>query len=105
METKKIISSLCYFSVLFVGGIFPLVVYFASDENEVKTHAKRAFFSHIVPLITIPIAIFAAFLGITGNGTAMLYFIIPAVLICALLTFIVLIWNIIQGIKVLNIKI
>jgi hypothetical protein len=105
MENKKIISSLCYFSVLFVGGIFPLVVYFASDEQEVKVHAKRAFFSHIVPLITIPIAILAAYFGITGNGSAILFFIIPAVLICALLTFIVLIWNIIQGIRVLNLKI
>ena len=104
METKKIVSSLCYFSVLFVGGIFPLVVYFSSEEHEVKSHAKRALFSHIVPLITIPIAILAAYFGITGDGSALLFFIIPAVLICAILTFTVLIWNIIQGIKVLNIN-
>ena len=103
METKKIISSLCYFSVLFVGGVFPLVVYFASEELEIKTHAKRAFFSHIVPLITIPIAVLAAYFGITGNESALIYIIIPAVLICALLTFSVLIWNIVQGIKVLRI--
>ena len=102
METRKIIMSLCYFSVLFVGGIFPLVVYFALDEEEVKTHAKRAFFSHIVPLISIPIAILAAYFGLNGNESALLYMIIPAFLICALLTFSVLIWNIIQGIKVLR---
>jgi hypothetical protein len=101
METNKIISSLCYFSVLFIGGIFPLVVFFASDDPEVKKHAKRAFLSHIVPIITIPFAIVAAFFGINGNEAAMLYILFPTVIICIILTLVVLIWNIVQGIRVL----
>lgn len=102
MDTNKIISSLCYFSVLFVAVLFPIVVYFASDELEVKNHAKRAFISHLVPLITVPVAILAAIWGITGNETAMLYIIFPAFIICIILTLIVLIWNIVQGVKVLT---
>lgn len=104
VELNKIISALSYFSVLFFGGIFPLIVFFASDDGEVKKHAKRAFLSHIIPLITVPFVIWAIILGITGHESSVPFVLIPTLLVCFLLDFTVFAWNIIQGIKVLKEK-
>lgn len=102
MDTKKVLAALSYFSVLFLQGLFPLIVYFASEDLEVKGHAKRAFFSHLVPLITVPFFIWGIVLGVTGQDSTVPFVIIPAFIVCFLLGLIVIIWNIIQGIKVLR---
>lgn len=102
MDTKKVLSALSYFSVLFLQGLFPLIVFFASEDKEVKGHAKKAFFSHLVPLITIPLFIWGIVLGVTGQDSTVPFVIIPAFIVCFILGLIVIIWNIIQGIKVLR---
>lgn len=104
MENNKIISALSYFSVLFFGVIFPIIVYFVVEDEEVKRHAKRAFFSHIVPLITVPFVIWSIVLGITGHESSVPFVLIPTLLVCFLLDLVVFVWNIIQGIKVLKEK-
>ncbi|MGJ7920230.1 DUF4870 domain-containing protein [Neobacillus sp. LXY-4] len=104
MEQEKILSALSYFSVFFFGGIFPLIIYFASGNEEVKRHSKRAFFSHIVPLITVPFVIWSIVLGLTGHQATVPYVIVPTLIVCFILDLVVFIWNIVQGIKVLKLE-
>jgi len=98
MNTNKLISSLCYFSIFFAGFIFPIAVYFVVDSHEVKSHAKVALFSHLIPLITIPlIFIPAIFVGMIDN-------LVPFILIVSFTVIVniaVAVWNIVKGIKVL----
>jgi uncharacterized Tic20 family protein len=103
METNKVLSALSYFSVLFAGILFPLVVYFVSDDARTKTHAKKALLSHLIPLIPIPLIFIGIFLDFTNNNVdtiPVLFFI--GVGLSVILSLIVLIWNIIKGVKVLK---
>lgn len=100
METNRLVSSLCYFSIFFAGFIFPIAVYFIVDDLEVKEHAKKALLSHLIPLITIPVVVFT--LIFTGGEPTMLA--VGGIFVFILLGVInlgVLIWNIVKGIKVL----
>ena len=47
MKGNNILSSLYYFSI-FCTILLPIIVYFVA-EDEVKYHAKKAFWSHIFP--------------------------------------------------------
>ncbi|MFS0655202.1 hypothetical protein [Bacillus sp. 179-C3.3 HS] len=100
---QSIIASICYFSVFFMPFIVPIVSYFVVDQQETKRHAKRAFWSHLLPVAAFFILIFGAvpLLIITQS-------LIP-VMIVFILSFLVaigflisVIWNIVQGIKVLQ---
>jgi cytochrome bd-type quinol oxidase subunit 2 len=99
VDTNRILSSLCYFSIFFAGFILPIAVYFITDSKEVKEHAKYALISHIIPLLS-----FILFL---------LVFVFPSVetqLFVAVFVFVifgvinvgVIIWNVVKGIKVLR---
>jgi hypothetical protein len=101
METNKVLSSLCYFSIFFAGFIFPLVVYFASGDEGTKRHAKSALLSHLIPLILSPILIFAVL-----NDTAMMQNELPVFTIISIVGLVIVgiavtIWNIVKGVKVL----
>lgn len=100
METNRLVSSLCYFSIFFAGFIFPIAVYFIVDNPEVKQHAKKALLSHLIPVITIPVIIFP--LIFTGGEPTLLAFggIMMFVIIGAI-NLGILIWNVVKGIKVL----
>lgn len=125
MNNNRVLSSLCYFSIFFAGFILPLIVFFVANEPEVKRHAKRAFFSHLLLIIPaiIGVIIFIAVLmsfglqsssyesfGLDSSGLsyassgdsflmiAWLIFIVFEVI----LSLAVFIWNIVQGIKVLK---
>ncbi|WP_246942634.1 DUF4870 domain-containing protein [Bacillus pinisoli] len=99
-NTNKIISSLCYFSIFFAGFILPIAVYFIVDDREVKHHAKRALFSHIIPVITIPVIIMFAIM-VETMGTFGIS-IILGFLLAILINIVVVIWNVIKGIQVLK---
>ena len=100
METRKVLSGLCYFSIFFAGILFPLVVMFASEDDVTKRHAKKAFFSHLIPLIPTPLLIFAIFNDInTINNEAIPVFTLVTVGIIILVSLIVTIWNVIKGVK------
>jgi hypothetical protein len=106
MNANKVLSSLCYFSVFFAGFIFPIIVYFVSDDVNVKQHAKKALISHIIPFITVVLfVILAVTVGIFNQGTfpdAIPGIIFIGIIIAGIINFIVVIWNIIKGIKVLK---
>ncbi len=110
MDTNKILSASTYFSILFAPFILPIIVYFLTSEKEVKYHAKRSLISHIIPTIffvLLMLAIFANFLplGFTGDSGSMWTSMTTALIFMGLYTVInlvLLIWNIVQGVKVLR---
>ncbi|MBM7585972.1 hypothetical protein JOC86_002514 [Bacillus pakistanensis] len=103
METNKLLSSLCYFSIFFAGFIFPIIVYFIAEDPEVKNHAKVAFLSHLLPVIAVPLVIAGVFfdIGILATGSGFPFFMSMGIGISILLSIVVMIWNIYRGIKIL----
>ncbi|MGM0843840.1 MAG: DUF4870 domain-containing protein [Bacillota bacterium] len=103
METNKLLSSLSYFSIFFAGFIFPIIVYFLSEDPETKKHAKSAFLSHLLPLIALPLVIAGVFfdIGILSAGSGVPVFMFFAIGLSLLISIIVVIWNVYKGIKVL----
>ncbi len=102
MDTKKILSALCYFSIMFAGILFPLVAYFASDDGDVKFHAKKALLSHLIPLIPLPLILIAVLIDFNGGTGEFPVFLFSSAILMVILSFIVLVWNLVKGIKVLN---
>lgn len=102
MNSNHVISSLCYFSIFFAGFILPIVVYFISQDPDVKGHAKSALLSHIVPFLSV-ILVFGLFAtGAVISESALAGFSILAVLLFIAVNIGVVIWNVIKGIKVLT---
>lgn len=102
MDTRKVLSGLCYFSIFFAGILFPLVVMLASGDDVTKSHAKKAFLSHLIPLIPVPLLIFAIFNDINAiNNDAIPVFTLVSAGILILISLIVTIWNVIKGVKAL----
>ncbi|MGA9228398.1 MAG: DUF4870 domain-containing protein [Mesobacillus sp.] len=104
MDTKRVVSALCYFSIMFAGILFPLVAYFASEDLDVKHHAKKALFSHLIPLIPLPLILLAVYFDITRGAGEFPVMMFASAMLMVIMSFIVLIWNLVKGIKVLNIK-
>jgi uncharacterized membrane protein len=105
MDTKRVLSALCYFSIMFAGILFPLVAYFASEDEDVRFHAKKALLSHLIPLVPMPFILIAAFMDFTGGSGEFPVLMFSIGLFMVILSLAVLIWNLVKGIKVLNIKI
>ncbi|MFK9090159.1 DUF4870 domain-containing protein [Bacillus salipaludis] len=101
METRKVLSSLCYFSIFFAGFIFPLAVYIATGDEATKRHAKKSLLSHLIPLIPTPLIIFAAFYDFTNFQDTVPAFTIISVVVLVIIWIVVVIWNIVKGVKVL----
>jgi hypothetical protein len=105
MDTRKVLSGLCYFSIFFAGILFPLVVMLASGDDVTKSHAKKAFLSHLIPLLPIPLLIFAIFNDINViNNEAIPVFTLVTAGIIVLVVLIVTIWNVIKGVKALTME-
>jgi hypothetical protein len=100
MDSRKGLSGLCYLSVFFAGFIFPLVVFFASWDEITKMHAKKALISHLIPLIPLPVLIFAL-VNDASKGDVVPVFTIICIMVMVLTSIVVVIWNIIKGVKVL----
>ncbi|WLR61276.1 DUF4870 domain-containing protein [Guptibacillus hwajinpoensis] len=96
MSVEKVMSSLCYFSVFFAPFLFPIIVYFVVKDEEVSYHAKRSIVSHLLPFLTILLALVAVFMMEIG------VVIILGFLMFSLLNVIVFVWNIVKGIQVLR---
>jgi predicted Co/Zn/Cd cation transporter (cation efflux family) len=115
LQNNKLLAALCYFSVFFAPLLLPVIIYFITDDREIKFHAKRSLVSHLVPVVLL-IAGFVIFTfsmfsftnrisGIPGEDfgfgfwqfTPFLF-----TLIYGLLFIIIVIWNLIQGVKVLR---
>lgn len=102
MDTKRVLSALCYFSVMFAGILFPLVAYFAAEDLDVKHHAKKALFSHLIPLIPLPLILLAAYFEVSTGQSDFPLLMFAGIIFIIILSFIVLVWNLVKGIKVLN---
>jgi hypothetical protein len=104
MNSNKVLASLCYFSIFFAGFIFPIIVYFVTDQRDVKHHAKKAFLSHLIPFLTI--VFFVILVLVTGafqqTGDAIPGIIFVGMIITGIINLIVVIWNIVKGIKILK---
>nr|WP_263324876.1 DUF4870 domain-containing protein [Neobacillus sp. Marseille-Q6967] len=100
METRKVLSGLCYFSVFFAGFLFPLVVMLASGDDMTKRHAKSALLSHLIPLIPLPVMIIALINEISNNPDQVPVFTIGTAIVMVIISIIVVIWNVIKGVKV-----
>ncbi|MCC5802097.1 DUF4870 domain-containing protein [Rossellomorea vietnamensis] len=103
METNKVLSALCYFSIFFAGFLFPLIVYFVSDNPHVKKDAKSAFLSHLLPVIAVPL-VFAGLvmdMGVFASGAGLPVFTVIMIGLAIILSVVVVIWNVYKGIKVL----
>jgi hypothetical protein len=102
MDSRKVLSGLCYFSIFFAGILFPLVVMLASGDDITKNHAKKALLSHLIPLIPVPLLLFAIFSDINAinNDTIPVFTLISAGIL-VLVSLIVTIWNVIKGVKAL----
>ncbi|EKN71409.1 hypothetical protein BABA_01965 [Neobacillus bataviensis LMG 21833] len=101
METRKVLSSLCYFSIFFAGFIFPLAVFIATGDETTKKHAKKSLLSHLIPLIPTPLIIFAVFHDFTNLQDTVPAFTIVSIVVLVIIWIVVVIWNIIKGVKVL----
>lgn len=107
MDNNKIISALCYVSLLFAPFLLPLIVYLVINNNEVKYHAKRAFISHLIPVVIgMLLGIFGIFGIFSVTSTEIMNeFVISLFIFMAiyfLITIILLIWNLIQAVRVLK---
>ena len=100
MSEHKVLSSLSYFSLFFAPILFPIVVYFLT-KGETKRHARNAFLSHIIPsIVFFGGLIMIVLLGINGWEHLPISLILLFI-ISALLSFVLLVYNIVLGIKVL----
>ncbi|WP_251554935.1 DUF4870 domain-containing protein [Neobacillus muris] len=101
MDTRKILSSLCYFSIFFAGFIFPLVVWLASGDDITKHHAKKSLLSHLIPLFCVPVIVLIFIFEFVGLGNEIPVFSMISMAVLAIVSLVVVIWNIVKGVKVL----
>ncbi|MFL6560634.1 MAG: DUF4870 domain-containing protein [Bacillus sp. (in: firmicutes)] len=101
METRKVLSSLCYFSIFFAGFLFPLIVYLATGDEVTKRHAKKSLLSHLIPLIPTALMVFTILYDISTLNDRISTFTIISIIVLLLTWVIVIIWNIIKGVKIL----
>jgi membrane-associated HD superfamily phosphohydrolase len=102
MESRKVLSSLCYFSIFFAGFLFPLAVYFATGDQGTKRNAKSALLSHLILLIPTPLIVLAVFYDFTNIQDSVPVFTIISMVVLVLLWMVIIIWNIIKGVKALT---
>ncbi|WP_159083119.1 MULTISPECIES: DUF4870 domain-containing protein [unclassified Lysinibacillus] len=112
MDQSKGLSAISYLSYYFAPFIFSLIVFFVTKEPFVKHHAKRAFISHLIPIIfgiIFAIVFIISAFSVESSIYGELYvgdiftgtFLITLVLFI-IATVIIGIWNLIQAIKVLR---
>ena len=106
MNNSKALSALNYFSVFFAPFIVPIIIYFISPDPEVKRHSIRALLSHVIPFILGIILVVTLFIvgvfSMQVNGDNVLATWVLLVLGYGLLYLAIIIWNVVQGIKVLR---
>lgn len=116
MDHSRVLSALCYFSILFAPFLLPVIVFFIAHDEEVKLHAKRSLLSHLIPvglgIIGFLLMIAVSFQSMNMNyydpygGSSGLFwaaglpflFMIGYVIVSLIVT----VWNIFQGVKVLR---
>ncbi|WOV86641.1 DUF4870 domain-containing protein [Sporosarcina oncorhynchi] len=113
MSNNKILSAVCYFSIFFSPLLLPAIVYFVTDDFEVKGHAKKSLISHLAPIVLL-VAGFILFwfsmvsfetrITSIASGGFDFWAFAPLLFmgVYGLLFLVVVIWNVYQGVKVLK---
>lgn len=101
MEKEKLLSALCYFSLFFAPFLLPIVVFILTDSIAVKGHAKAALLSHLFPVITIGIFIFALFSGFYLPEWNFFLVFWGFAILFGTINLLVTVWNVVRGIRVL----
>ncbi|MFD1927819.1 DUF4870 domain-containing protein [Sporosarcina siberiensis] len=107
------LSALSYFSILFSPLLLPIIIYLVTNDTEVRSHAKRSFISHIIPIALLIVGFILFSLSIFSlenrmfdmmQGNSSFWNISPLffMLIYGLITAIIFIWNIVQGIRLIK---
>ena len=106
LNNSKTLSALNYFSVFFAPFIVPIIIYFISQDSEVKRHSIRALLSHVIPFIFGIILVVALFIvgifSVQMNGDMIVTTWVLLLLGYGLLYLVIIIWNVVQGIKALR---
>ncbi|KXH78815.1 hypothetical protein [Sporosarcina sp. HYO08] len=113
MANHRLLSSLCYFSVFISPLLLPFIVYIVSDDTLVKTHAKRAFISHIIPVVILIAGFFIFSYSMMSWDTHMLgigmnpmslwnYGPFLFMMLYSLLFLAIIAWNVFQGVKIMK---
>ncbi|KEK24027.1 DUF4870 domain-containing protein [Bacillus gaemokensis] len=103
MKGNNVLSSLSYFSIFFAPFLLPIIIYFVAEE-EVKCHAKKALWTHLIPYVTIFIGFLVSgalsFSTLTENTIGIS--LIGTFVIAFAASIYYFIWNIVKGVKVLK---
>lgn len=106
-SNRNFLSSLSYFSFFFAPFFFPLLTMIFGYE-EIKQHGKKALISHLIPIATfifmVIIYMIIYFLSkqVEGIGVPNSTLVGSCMLLLALITIGVAIWNIKEGVKQLK---
>ncbi|WP_409366954.1 hypothetical protein [Lysinibacillus sp. 38-6] len=110
MENQKILPAFSYLSIFFAPFIVPLVVYFVSQDRDIKRHAVRALISHLIPFV-FGIIFFIVFIlssmsfnmfEPTANGNTFIIIWFVSFAIYLLVSLAIVIWNIVQAVRVIR---
>lgn len=113
MSNNKILSAICYFSIFFSPLLLPAIVFFVTDDYEVKSHAKKSLISHLAPIILLIVGFVLFWFSMVSFETRMttiatggfdFWAFAPLIFMAlyGLLFLVVVIWNVYQGVKVLK---
>lgn len=100
MSADKVLSSLSYLSLFFAPFLFPLIVFFLT-KDQTRNHAKRAFLSHIIPSVLIIVAFIMMVIVDISTAEVSPFVFVLLLIVIGIVTLVMYIWNIVQGIKVL----
>ncbi|WP_096437346.1 helix-turn-helix transcriptional regulator [Alteribacter populi] len=104
ISNRRLLSSLNYFSIFFAPFLLPFIT-ICVGEKDIKGHGKRAFISHSIPVVIYVMMMIVFYLSayLTGADQPNSILVIFGATSLAVTTISVVIWNVIQGIKVLKI--
>ncbi|ATP41883.1 hypothetical protein CSE16_18675 [Solibacillus sp. R5-41] len=108
MDNSKGLSAIGYLSIFFAPFIVPLLIFFVSKDTAIRSHAKRAFISQLVPfvlgilflVIFVSSSLFVSNAFSFNESTILLTIII--FILYLLLTCAIAVWNFVQAIKVMR---
>lgn len=96
---ERLLAVGSYLSVFIAPLLFPFLVYFLSSCKVVKYHAKKAIISHILPVLWMVTAVmFLLYIHTAETSHIVMLFLIAG---AGLLNFVIVIWNVGNGIRVL----
>ncbi|MCH6267836.1 hypothetical protein KHB02_020135 [Bacillus sp. FJAT-50051] len=78
-----------------------MVVYFASGDEVTKGHAKKSLLSHLLPVVLTPLAVVAFIIDMANFQDQIPIIFIVSLIVLAIIWVVVIIWNVIKGVKVL----